>query len=94
VKISTLILAATVSIYPLSAGQESVIDVLSGDYARLNTSNNITLRGKIAEHYGDNFNTGTLLLEMKRGGSIYGLNLIVYTQNYPENRKWMTPTAI
>jgi len=84
VRIGSLILGTVFALCTLQAEQCSPDNPKSGDYVRLYTTNNITLRGKIAQEYGDNLNTGTLLLEMKKDDSLYGLNLAVYTQAYPE----------
>ncbi len=82
--VRSLIFGTVFALSTLQAEQWSPDDPRSGDYVRLYTTNNITLQGKIAKEYGDNLNTGTLLLEIKKDDSLYGLNLTVYTQVYPE----------
>ena len=56
----------------------------STDYFRFYTTNNIDIQGDVARYQGDDFNTGTLLLEIKKNEYIYGFNFMVYTQSNPE----------
>ena len=82
--LSAIFLLILSSAFIRSADFEVMDPLRGGDYFRFCTTNNITLRGKTAEHYGDNANTGTLLLELKKDAYLYALNLTVYTQTYPE----------
>ena len=54
------------------------------DYFRFYTTNNIDIRGDVAEYQGDDFNTGTLLLESRMNEYIYGFNFTLYTQSNPD----------
>ena len=56
----------------------------STDYFRFYTTNNIDIQGDVAKYQGDDFNTGTLLLEIKKNEYIYGFNFMIYTQSNPE----------
>ncbi|HHH37320.1 MAG TPA: hypothetical protein ENK77_01745 [Epsilonproteobacteria bacterium] len=64
---------------------QAVSELVDGsDYFRFYTTNNINIRGDVARHQGDDFNTGTLLLESKIDGCLYAFNLTLYTQSLPE----------
>ena len=63
---------------------QKVIGSLDDDYFMFYTTNNINIKGDVARYYGDNFNTGTLKMELKKGDNIYSINMMIYTQSYPE----------
>ena len=54
------------------------------DYFRFYTTNNINIQGDVAKYQGDDFNTGTLLLESRMNEYIYGFNFTLYTQSNPD----------
>ncbi len=54
------------------------------DYFRFYTTNNIDIQGDVAKYQGDDFNTGTLLLESRKNEYIYGFNFTLYTQSNPD----------
>jgi len=54
------------------------------------TTNNINLKGQVADQYGDNLNTGSLEVKYKTAQYTYSVNMTAYTQKYPELKSSLT----